>query len=502
VEPIDVLVVGAGPTGLALAAALATAGIRPRVVDRALDRAHESRALAIQPRTLEVLAGLGVTPELVAAGNRGVRLRLHAGRREVAIPLFDLGLSDTAYPYLLFLSQAETERILLEHLDRLGVVVERGVELVGLTPGPDECAATLRHGDGRDEGVRARFVVGCDGGHSTVRGEAGIAFEGGSYPQSFVLADLEVDRLTPDSAHAFLAERGLVFFFPLRHPASWRLLAMRPPDAPVSEDVTLDGLQGLIDEYAGAGPRLRLHDPVWMTNFRLHHRAAAAYRSGRVFLAGDSAHIHSPVGAQGMNTGIQDAVNLAWKLAAVLEGTADASIVDTYETERAPVGRGVVRFTDTAFRGVTSDSRLVRLARTVIAPRLVPLAARFRTGRRIAFRTMSQLGIAYRDSPLSVEGPGAPRRGPRAGDRVPDRPIVHNGVSTTVHAALGGPGWRLVRSGPPGAWAPSDLPVLALEPGGPPVQYLVRPDGYIGFRSGPAGEASLRAYRNRWIRRM
>ncbi|HZN73383.1 MAG TPA: FAD-dependent monooxygenase, partial [Micromonosporaceae bacterium] len=426
-DPVDVLVVGAGPTGLTLAAELSAHGVRPRLVDRAHDRVHESRALAIQPRTLEVLAGLGITGQLVEHGNRAVQLRIHAGRRETAVPLFDFGLSDTAYPYLLFLSQAETERILGDHLATAGITVERGVQLVGLQTGADEMSAVLRHDDGRDERIPCQYVVGCDGAHSTVRTAAGIGFEGSSYPQTFVLADAEADGIDPGAAHAFLSERGMLFFFPLGTPASWRLLVMRSPADPTPPDVRvdLDEVQALADTYTQG--TVRLHDPVWMTNFRLHHRAATAYRAGRVFLAGDAAHIHSPAGAQGMNTGIQDAVNLAWKLAHTLRGLVNHAVVDTYQPERAPVGATVLRFTDRAFTIATSTNPLIRFARTRIAPALIPLMLRPRTVRGYAFRTVSQLAISYRGSPLSVNGPGSPGRGPKAGDRLPDVPIRHHG---------------------------------------------------------------------------
>lgn len=316
-EVLDVLVVGAGPSGLALAATLQRYGVRFRVVDRALGRVHESRALAIQPRTLEVLAGLGVTDQLVAHGNRTVRLRLHAGRRTVSMPLFDIGLDDTAYPYLLFLSQAETERILIDHLAQHDVRPERGTELAGLEQHDDAVTCRLRSGGADDEIVTARYVVGCDGARSAVRGLASIGFEGPAYPQTFVLADLEADGIEPGAAHAFVGGRGILFFFPLATPASWRLLAMRPSGGPVPAPgaVTLAELQALVD--AATAMPVRLHDPIWATDFRIANRGATRYRSGRVFLAGDAAHIHSPAGAQGMNTGIQDAVNLGWKLGLV-----------------------------------------------------------------------------------------------------------------------------------------------------------------------------------------
>ncbi|GFJ81446.1 FAD-dependent monooxygenase [Phytohabitans houttuyneae] len=451
-DPAQVLVVGAGPTGLALAAQLTAFGVRVRLVDRAADRVHESRALAIQPRTLEVLAGLGVTERLVAAGNRMVRLVLHVRGRALSLPMFDFGLADTAYPYLLFLSQAETERILTEHLAAAGVVVERQVELTALTQDGDGVSCELSHGDGRAEVVAARYVVGCDGAHSSVRRLAGIGFEGGTYPQTFVLADVDADGIEPGAAHVFIGDRGPLFFFPLGSPATWRLLAIRPPaEVDDGRPVDLPAVQDLADEYTGGGVRLR--DPVWMTDFRIHLRAATAYRSGRAFLAGDAAHIHSPAGAQGMNTGIQDAVNLAWKLAHTLRG-ATPRLLDTYETERLPVGRTVLRFTDRAFTAATSTTPLVRAARARVPALLVPLAARAKRARAFVFRNAAQLGIRYRNSPLSTDNARSWRRGPRPGDRLPDTAVLHNGERTTLHAAVAAPAWHLIVCGaspPPAA---------------------------------------------------
>jgi 2-polyprenyl-6-methoxyphenol hydroxylase-like FAD-dependent oxidoreductase len=252
-ELLDVLVVGAGPTGLTLAAQLRALGATVRIVDRQLDRVQESRALGVQPRTLEVLRGLGLAKELIGRGNDAVWVQLHAGGRVVGIRLFGLGLDDSAYPFLLLVSQAETEQVLGDHLASGGVLVERGVELVGFHADPDAVACVLRHRDGRPEQVRARYVVGCDGAKSTVRRAAKISFQGGAYPQTFALADLEAEPLDRDAAHAFLAEEGIVLFFPLGRPASWRMLAMHPSLQGRREPAqpSLEELQALADAMTG-----------------------------------------------------------------------------------------------------------------------------------------------------------------------------------------------------------------------------------------------------------
>jgi 2-polyprenyl-6-methoxyphenol hydroxylase-like FAD-dependent oxidoreductase len=527
-DPLDVLVVGAGPTGLTLAAQLQAFGARVRIVDRQLDRVHESRALAVQPRTLEVLRGLRVAEELVARGNDAVWVKLHAGGRAIPIRLFGLGLDDTAYPFLLFVSQAETEQLLGDHLAAAGVPVERGVELVGFHADPDAVACTLRHRDGRTEQVRARYLVGCDGAGSTVRRGAGIPFQGGAYRQTFALADLEVDGLDRDAAHAFIGQEGIVLFFPLGRPASWRLLAMHPSLQGRREPArpSLEELQALADAMTDG---VRLRDPVWRTYFGLQHRHASRYQTRRVFLAGDAAHIHSPAGAQGMNTGIQDAWNLGWKLALVSRGAAEEALVDSYDTERRPVGGFVVRFTDRAFTVATSTNPLVRVLRTQLVPRVLPLALRFDRAVASGFRTVAQLNISYRSSPAVQEGHPTLRRGPRAGDRLPDARIARDGQECWLGEALAAPGFHLLLCGPPGDWHPSQLSTLrrrhpdtlavhhltrAAAPGAlhdldgqvfarlgvnDKAQYLIRPDGHVGYRCGGDDLAGLQRYLARWL---
>ncbi|MFI8835832.1 FAD-dependent monooxygenase [Streptomyces afghaniensis] len=492
--PLDVLVVGAGPTGLALATQLRAYDTLFRIVDRSLDRARESRAPAIQPRTLEMLAAFGVTDELVDRGNAAVRLRLHFPGRVLHVPVFDVGCDDTPYPFLLFLPQSETEAVLTAGLAARDVTVERGTELVSADPERGYVTCRLRHGEGGEETVRARYVVGCDGAHSTVRDEAGIAFEGRAYPQTFLLADLEVDGLETGAAHTFMTASGLLFFFPLGTPATWRLIAMHPQRAR-SDEVTLDLLQQIADDWTT--DRLTLRDPVWMTSFRIHNRGATHYRKGPFFLAGDAAHIHSPAGGQGMNTGIQDALNLGWKLAHVCRGAAPEELLETYEAERAPVGRRVRRLTDRAFTVGTSSHPALRLARTRLAPRFAPLFLRATGPRARLFRTVSELGIHYRRGPVSTTGPTRPGRGPQAGDRLPD-------VPRGLQQRTAGPGYDLLLTG---SW-PEIPPLHHLvgvrrlgteSPWPGPTHALVRPDGYVGYVARGTDLTGLRTYLDRWL---
>ena len=525
----DVLVVGAGPTGLTLALALAAAGVSVRLVDAAGDRVHESRALGVQPRTLEVLRPLGVAAPLIERGNPAVRLRLTAGHRVARVPLFDLGLDDTAFPYLLFVSQAETEAVLAERLAERGLRAERRVTFESFRHDAEGLRCIVRHPDGTPETIRTRWLVGCDGVQSTVRQEAAIPFLGGRYPQTFLLADLPADGLEAGAVNAWFGPAGPLFFFPLERPAPWRLITMRPrgrgEEQPAA--VTLAELQAAAD--AGTGGAVRLGQPVWASAFRVHHRGAVRYRNGRVFLAGDAAHVHSPAGAQGMNTGIQDAVNLAWKLALVLRGAPEA-LLDSYDAERRPVGEFVLRFTDRAFTVATSQRALLRAVRSRLVPHVLPWALRVRVGRRWAFRTVSELGITYRHSPQVEPGRGGP--GPRPGDRLPDARVLRAGADLWLQQAMSGQAFTLLLCGPSEAWdgpavahlaerfAPF-LVVRRLSPDRPATepsadladaggalrrlgvrqatQFVVRPDGHIGHRADDADLAGTELYLARWL---
>lgn len=537
---VDVLIVGAGPTGLALAAQLDSFGTSFRIIDRKLKRGEQSRALALQPRTLEALRPFGISGELSAAGSPARRLQLHLPGQTLPVDLFDVGIEDSEFQQLLFLSQAETERILGAHLGRQGVKVERGVELQDLEridpadPFAGMEAKILRMDRGIER-VRARYVVGADGAHSTVRAKAGMDWRGGAYPGTYVLADLEAEGLEADTVHSFVTEDGFLLFFPLGSPASWRLVGMKDPDD--AGAATLESLQGLANKFTHGAVTLK--DPRWISSFGLAHQLAEFYQSGSVFLAGDAAHVQSPVAAQGMNSGIQDALNLGWKLALGARGLASDGLVDSYEAERRPVGREVLQFTDRIFKLATSRRGLFKLPRTSLLPALAPKVAESRNLRSHLFRTVSQLGTSYRGSDMVQTGstrlPAPLARGPRPGDRLPDAVVMYQDRERRLHELLAAPGFHILLCGPGwpadsqlrllselGRLSPwlsvhrvsagarlaaaghgiiQDVSGLAFERLGlserRPALLLVRPDGHIGFRSDGTDPDGAVEYLNR-----
>ncbi|UOZ05152.1 FAD-dependent monooxygenase [Amycolatopsis sp. WQ 127309] len=353
----DVVIAGAGPAGLAAAIALAEAGVDHVLLDRQAEGANTSRACVIHARTLEVLAELGVTERLKELGVVVPTFTVRDGAAVLARVPF--GGLPTAYPYTLMVPQDVTEAVLLARLREAGGDVHRPYEVTAVAG--DDTGVTVTAGT---QAIRARYVIGADGMHSVVREQAGIGFTGASYPESFVLADVRMSwPLAREEVSLHLSPEGVTVVAPLPGAADrYRVVATV---ASAAEKPGIEDIQSIVDKRGPEGARSRVTEVLWSSRFRVHHRVADHYRAGRILLAGDAAHVHSPAGGQGMNTGIQDAVALGGLLARVLAGEPDA-LLDTYEQTRRPVATGMVAFTDRMTRMATLRPRPARLLRNTV----------------------------------------------------------------------------------------------------------------------------------------
>lgn len=510
----DVVVVGAGTTGLALACGLLEGGVSVRVLDRSAGPAETSRALGLQPRGAEVIDRLGALGDLADRSVPIGTVVVHINGRQIATLRLGRRSRLVERPGLL-VSQAEIEAALRTRLGELGGAVEWGREVVSAEPSASGVTVGVLAGASGDaDSVETSWLVGCDGAHSRVRKLAGIGFPGVALIERFLLADVHADLPIPrDGVSVWLRGEEMLGAFPLPGSDLWRLMApVEPlpatpsgsaPGAPAAAqsgpsqpaDTVLDMLSRLLHEHTGF-PATAVGDAEWTSTFRVHRRLVETYRSGRVLLAGDAAHIHSPLGGQGMNTGLGDAENLAWKLVLVARGIADEPLLDTYQAERRPIAADVLSSTSVMTRVVLGDNGLARRIRDWV---FVPLMDRSFV-QRFIWERASQLKISYRNGPLGrrarrLRFPSGP--GPvLPGDRVPDVACRRaDGIRTRLHAELGGR-WALLR--PPTA-AGADAAVVAhlgsnlvnlLEPCGGDLQdvMLIRPDGHLAWTSHAAVE--------------
>ncbi len=400
---IDVLVVGAGPTGLTMASELARYGLTCRIVDKAPKATDKSKALAIHARTLECFQNMGLVGEVIA---RGIKLRgivAYAEGKELLH--VGLGEIDSPYPYTISLAQSETEKVLSEHLKTFGVEVERNVEVIDVKQGDGYATTTLKKADAdktnSEFSIESKWVVACDGAHSTVRKILNVPFEGGQYDEIFALADVQCDFKDPpkEGVCLYATKQGIaaVFAMPGSH---HRIIFSMPPGSNAFKDPqnpTLDEMQVLVDERLGEGSRIS--DPAWLTSFTLRHRKISQYKWNRVFFAGDAAHVHSPAGGQGMNTGIQDAYNLAWKLAFYEKHNGSDELLSSYHSERHAVAVALIRNTDIMTRVNVMRSPIGQELRN----RLAPILAGQEVVQNKVRGFITELAINYRKSPIVAE---------------------------------------------------------------------------------------------------
>jgi 2-polyprenyl-6-methoxyphenol hydroxylase-like FAD-dependent oxidoreductase len=478
-----ILIAGAGPVGLTLALALKRRGVDVRIIDKSAARTDKSKALVMWPRTLELMEIEGCVQPFLDAGMKGLGAQIMSGRDPLAHVRLDQ--LPCRYPYALLIPQSETERVLEELLDGLDVRVERQVELLDFSAGDAADAAItarLRHGDGRVETIVTPYLVGCDGAHSTVRHGVGVDFEGSTMQSDFVLADAELDGdISATELTISWTRHGVLAIFPIIG-NRFRIivdLLDKGNAAAAGSTPTIEEVQALLDERGWSD--LKVHDPIWLSRFHINERKVRDYRHGRVFLAGDAAHIHSPAGGQGMNTGMQDAFNLAWKMAMVCHGAAMPELLDSYSPERSEIGRQVLRNADTMTKVAITRNPVLREIRNVAAGTLGKLAV---VRERMA-QQLAELDLNYRDGPLTWRVDGA--RHPSPGERAPDLPVTTlTGEAATLHEALREGKFLVLSVGAARVDLPKEHAAIAMvataQPGADYEAghvYLIRPDAYV-----------------------
>jgi len=484
----QVLIAGAGPSGLVLALWLNRMGVDVRVVDQAAGPGTTSRALAVQARTLELYRQLDLALPVIEQGYPIKAFNIWTeGEHRARIELGAIGAGLTPYPFLHIYPQDKHERLLVERLLEAGVRVERQTVLEHFEEDGDTVVAQLRDAAGNTERVEARYLAGCDGAHSKVRDIIGAGFPGGTYRQVFYVADIEGESPALNGElNLDLDEADLLAVFAMAPRGHGRLVGtVRDERADRAETLQFsDVSQRAIDNLL-----ISVHKVNWFSTYRVHHRVAEHFRGGRAFLVGDAGHIHSPAGGQGMNTGIGDAINLAWKLAAVVQGRAPDSLLDSYEAERLPFARRLVETTDRVFGFLTADGPVAEIVRTGIAPRIMPLIAKLPVTREYFFRTISQTVLHYRHAPLNSGTAGRIR----GGERLPWVEIAGG----DNFAPLPRPGWQVHVYGKPRpevqAWCDTHRVPLRSYPWSEACTHtglardavhLLRPDTYVGLAAG------------------
>jgi len=479
-----ILIAGAGPVGLSLAMALKRQGVDIRIVDKAPAPTDKSKALVVWPRTLKLLDIQGCAPTFIDAGLKATGVRILA--RGDTLVHVHLDTARSVYPYALMIPQSETERLLGAELAALGVQVERSVELMSFVDGGASVTTVLRHADGHEESVQAAYLAGCDGAHSTVRHALGARFEGETMPTDWVLADVAVDGDIPrDEITICWSPDGVLAFFPM-HGGRFRIVAdvgLRSIAANAAVvPPTLQKVQALVDARGPSG--LTVRDAVWLSHFAINERKVKDYRQGRVFMVGDAAHVHSPAGGQGMNTGMQDAFNLAWKLAMPWQEQASPALLDSYSPERSAIGDQVLQNAGTMTKVSIIRNPILQEIRGLAAGALSHIPAL----RQRFVDQLSETNLHYRDSPLT-EAPHGASHCPAGGERAPDVPVtcIETGA-TRLHAVLATGKFAVLSVGAPLVNLPEALRTIATAtdanaaPGCDAGHvYLVRPDAYVAM---------------------
>lgn len=470
----EVLIIGAGPVGLTLAIELTRYGVPLRIVDKAPARTDKSKALVLWTRTLELLERGPGSARFIDAGFKVNAVNMISGDK--LIGHVDMSSIDSPHNYALMIPQADTERVLEEYLGELGVKVERSVEATALSVADKSVEAVLRRADGSQETVSAAWLAGCDGAHSVVRHSVGATFDGETNDSDWILADIHMRGYPcPDTeVSVYWDKEGVFVIFPIS-PGRYRLIADQPASAAEHPPTpTLDQVQALMNRRGPAG--MEAYDPIWLAGFRINGRKVSSYRWGRAFLLGDAAHVHSPAGGQGMNTGMQDAFNLAWKLALVIQGSCAESLLDSYSAERSAVGDEVLKAAGRLTTIGTLRNPVLQTIRNVVGHAVLGLAP----VRRAFADNMSELSIGYPDSPLNgaAHTPDGPKPGQRLAPVKGRKPV--GAGSTPRFALMAAPSSEVSQLL---ARFSKVLDPDLCPPNRAHGTWLVRPDGYIACSS-------------------
>ncbi|MCA1588801.1 MAG: FAD-dependent monooxygenase [Acidobacteria bacterium] len=511
----DVIIIGAGPTGLSLACQFIRYGIGFVIVDRKETITPHSKAIGVQARTLEIYDQINLAQDLIAQGAIAAKVRMVVGGEVCGeVNFSELGKGLSPYPFVLIVEQGRHEKLLYDFIKANGKDVLWQTELENLTQDEFGVKANVKNANGENEKIEARFLVGCDGAKSLVRHLLGLTFEGGTFERMYYVADVEIDwKFSHEAGHAFLMKNSVLAFFPMAGEKHWRIVGTFPEEFAKNEgEILYEEIEKRIKQDAELD--LDITKVNWFSTYKVHTRRANKFSEGRCFLAGDSAHIHTPAGAQGMNTGIQDGYNLAWKIVFVLKGKASAKILETYNEERLENAKNLLETTDRMFALAASSQWFIAYLRTRVFPYLARLAFSIDAVKKFAFPRASQIGINYRHSSLSHHAGDGDFK-VKAGDRMPYFLVDGKSIYDKLHQpkfhvlffSTTQGDFQVLKADLESQYAESvDVNAVPLhsqvaQAFGPnsPFSMLLRPDNYIGFISTETSLSNLRFYLNKIV---
>jgi len=511
----DVIIIGAGPTGLALACQFVRYGVDFVIVEKNEGVTPYSKAISVHARTLEIYEQIGLAQKAVEDGAIAGKVRLLAGgEMRGELDLSDIGEGLSAYPYMLDFEQSKNEQLLYEYLQSHGEKVLWKMALETFTQNDSGVTAQVSTADGASQTIEAKYLVGCDGAKSPTRRALGLEFQGSTFERVFYVADAQVDwKFSHDALHLCLSKDTLLLFFPLKGENRYRIVGNFPEEFAKDEgDILYEEIEQEIKEKAKL--ELDIHDVKWFSTYKVHTRHVNKFSVGRCFLAGDSAHVHTPAGGQGMNTGIQDGYNLAWKMALVLQGKVDEKLLETYNEERLKNAKNLLQTTDRLFQFGAGSEWFLAFLRTNVVPSVAKYILSLDMVKKFVFPIISQIGINYGHGSLSRHA-GDEDFKVKAGDRMPyflidgksiydklRQPRFHLLVFSDAHNDF-----QALKTELENEYAESvDFNIIPLDPQAAeifgtnkPFNLLLRPDNYIGFISQETSSGELKGYLNKFV---